>query len=220
VVLFEQMNPLLLGTAAAFGLAGSAGLNTTLPLLTVGLLARWGLLRLSPPFDALSGDLTLAGLVLLAGLELVADKVSGADSIVHAIQLPLAAAAGAILFASQTSVISDVSPQLAILVGLLTAGAIHTARAAARPQMTMAFFGFANPLVSALEDAGALLLALTSALSPLLGFVLFLGLAVTALLALRWAIRSGRRLLGWLACPGGRPATPCPDRNPPLARRS
>ena len=34
------MDPLLLGTASAFGLAGAAGLNTTLPLLIVGLLAK------------------------------------------------------------------------------------------------------------------------------------------------------------------------------------
>ena len=104
------MDPLLLGTAAAFGLAASAGLNTTLPLLLVGVLARAGLLTLAPPFDALSSDVALGGLLLLSVLEFVSDKVPGWDSVVQAIQLPLAATAGAILFASQTSAVSSVSP--------------------------------------------------------------------------------------------------------------
>ena len=60
------MDPLLLGTTTAFGLAASAGLNTTLPLLIVGLLARFGLLALSAPYDALASDVTLSGLTLLA----------------------------------------------------------------------------------------------------------------------------------------------------------
>ena len=42
-----MMDPLLLGTASAFGLAAAAGLNTTLPLLIVGLAARFGLLTLT-----------------------------------------------------------------------------------------------------------------------------------------------------------------------------
>ena len=50
------MDPLLLGTTTAFGLAASAGLNTTLPLLIVGLLARFGLAeKLSARPGELSG---------------------------------------------------------------------------------------------------------------------------------------------------------------------
>ncbi|HVG97982.1 MAG TPA: DUF4126 domain-containing protein [Chloroflexota bacterium] len=188
------MDPLLLGTASAFGLAAAAGLNTTLPLLIVGLLARFGLLTLAPPFDALSGDVVLGGLVLLAGLEIVGDKVPGADSVVQLLQWPLAAAAGAILFASQTSVVSWVSPQLAILVGLLTAGAVHGARTALRPVITGATVGLGNPVQSFGEDVYAATLAGTAVLFPLLGLLLLLALAGAAVFAAYWTWRLGGRL--------------------------
>ena len=188
------MDPLLLGTASAFGLAAAAGLNTTLPLLIVGLLARFGLLTLAPPFDALSGDVVLGGLVLLAGLEIVGDKVPGADSVVQLLQWPLAAAAGAILFASQTSVVSWVSPQLAILVGLLTAGAVRAPCTALRPVITGATVGLGNPVQSFGEDVYAATLAGTAVLFPLLGLLLLLALAGAAVFAAYWTWRLGGRL--------------------------
>lgn len=191
------MDPLLLGTATAFGLATSAGLNTTLPLLIVGLLARFGLLGLAAPFDALATDVTLGGLVLLATLEIVADKVSGLDSVVHALQLPLAAAAGAILFASQTTVVTSVSPGLAILVGLLTAGTVHGARAVIRPAVTLMTGGVGNPFVSVAEDGAALLLAGVSVVFPIAGLVLLVVLLLVMAIVGAWTIRRGVGVAGW-----------------------
>ena len=43
-----------MGTASAFGLSAAAGLNTSLPLFLVGLAARFGLITLGSPYDALS----------------------------------------------------------------------------------------------------------------------------------------------------------------------
>jgi hypothetical protein len=178
------MDPLLLGTASAFGLAASAGLNTTLPLLIVGVLARAGLLGLAAPYDALTSDVAIGGLGVLALLEILGDKVPGLDSVIHALQWPLASAAGAILFASQSSMVSWVSPGLAILVGVLTAGGIHATRAAIRPAVTGLSMGTGNALVSLGEDAAAAALAITAILAPILAVVLLLiGLAVLALSA-------------------------------------
>jgi hypothetical protein len=194
------MDPQLLGTATAFGLAASAGLNTTLPLVIVGFLARLGLLSLNEPFTALASDVALAGLVVLAALEILGDKVPGFDSVVHAVQWPLAAAAGAILFGSQTSAISSVSPGLTILVGLLTAGGVHAARAAARPAVTGLTLGTGNPLVSLAEDVYAVLLVLGAILAPAIGLALLVALLVGLGLAAAWSVRNGRavtrRLLG------------------------
>jgi hypothetical protein len=165
------MDPLLLGTASAFGLAAATGLNSTLPLLIVGLAARFGLLTLTAPYDAVASDVALIGLAVLALGEIAADKIPGADSIVHVVQGPLTMAAGAILFASQNSMIQDVSPGLAILVGLLTAGGVHTLRALARPVVTVATMGLGGPAVSAAEDVGAVGLTLTALLAPILAIV-------------------------------------------------
>ncbi len=180
------MDPLLLGTASAFGLAAASGLNATLPLLIVGMLARIGLLTLAAPFDALASDIALGGLAVLAVGEIAADKIPGADSVVQVIQTPLTLGAGAILFASQNSMIESLSPGLAILVGLLTAGGIHTLRALARPVINVATMGIGGPVASIVEDIGAVGLTLLALLAPILAVV---GLVVLVALGGRLAAR-------------------------------
>ena len=180
------MDPLLLGTASAFGLAAATGLNSTLPLLIVGLAARFGLLTLVAPYDAVASDVALIGLGILALGEIAADKIPGADTIVHVIQGPLTMAAGAILFASQNSMIQDVSPGLSILVGLLTAGGVHTLRAIVRPVVTMATLGLGGPVVSTAEDVGAVGLTVTALVAPILAVgALIAMLAIGGRLAVR-----------------------------------
>ena len=199
------MDPALLGTATAFGLSGSAGLNTTLPLLLVALLARAHLLTLAHPYDALTSGEVIAGLVVLAVLEFVVDKVPGLDSAVHAVQLPLSAAAGAILFASQTSVVSHISPGLAILLGLLTAGTVHGVRTVTRPVVTGLTLGTGNPVISTVEDGGALVLASTAVFVPWLGLALLVVLLLGMTLEARWVLRHGARL--WRRWRGRSPVT-------------
>lgn len=188
------MDPALLGTASAFGLAASAGLNTTLPLLCVGLLARFGFITLGAPYDALQSTLALGVLALLATLEFAGDKIPAVDSVVQVIQWPVSAAAGALLFASQTSVITQISPELALIVGLLTATGIHGARTAARPVITGTTLGTGNTAVSLAEDGYALTLAGTAALFPGLALVLLVVLVIAAGGALFLAVSGGRRL--------------------------
>jgi hypothetical protein len=175
----------LLGVASAFGLASAAGLNTTLPLLIVGLLHRAGLLTLAAPFDAVGSDVALVGLAVLAALELLADKVPGLDSVAHAVQWPLTLAAGAILFASQRSVISDVSPGLAVLVGVLVAGSVHSLRAAVRPAITATTLGLGNAAASTLEDGLSGGLVLLSVAAPVLVPLVLVALVLTAVLLVR-----------------------------------
>src|SRR5688572_30672347 len=161
------MDPALLGTASAFGLAASAGLNTTLPLLCIGLLARFGLIQLVSPFDALSSPLALGVLAVLALAEFVGDKVPAVDSIVHALQWPPAAAAG-----------------------------VHGARTAARPIVTGTTLGTGNTAVSLAEDGYALTLAGTAALAPALGLLLLVLLVAAIAVAIAFVIRGGRHLRG------------------------
>src|SRR5438046_2904844 len=131
------MNPALLALPAAFGLAGATGLNATLPLLIVSLLARLGLIHLGSPYDALASDVAFWGLLVLAVVEFAIDKVPALDSVGHAVMLPVAAAAGAILFASQTGTITSMDSGVAVIASLLAGGAISgtgpVARAPVRP---------------------------------------------------------------------------------------
>lgn len=183
------MNQPLLATATAFGLSASAGLNTTIPLLFVGLLAAMGEISLRHPYDVLASPKVLVALGVLAGIEIIHDKVPGADHLLHVVQLPLAATAGAILFASQHSVISSTSPDLAIIMGLLTAGGVHAARSVLRPAVTLTTLGVGNPVVSTTEDVGAFVLTGSSVFLPWLGFSLALLLVLSLLLATRRLVR-------------------------------
>jgi hypothetical protein len=188
------MDPALLNTASAFGLAASAGLNTTLPLLCVGLLARFSLLTLAPPYDALASPLALIVLGILAAVEFMGDKVPAVDSVVHAVQWPLAAVAGAILFASRTSAITHLAPEVALFAGLLAAAGVHGARAASRPVVTGTTLGTGNAAVSLAEDVFSLVLAGTSVLYPAVGLLLLALLFIAIALVTLVAIRTGRRL--------------------------
>ena len=190
------MDPALLATASAFGLAASAGLNTTLPLLCIGLLARFDLIQLASPYDALSSPLALGLLAVLALAEFIGDKVPAVDSIVHALQWPLAAVAGAVLFASQANLITRLSPEVALVVGLLTAAGVHGARTVARPVVTGTTLGTGNTALSFAEDCYALTLAGTAALAPALGLVLLLLLIAAIAVAITLVIRTTRRLRG------------------------
>lgn len=163
------MNPALLSLPAAFGLAGASGLNATLPLLIVSLLARLGLVQLAPPYDALASDVAFYGLIVLGAVEFAMDKVPALDSIGHVVMLPIAAASGAILFASQTGAVTDMHPGLAVLISLL-AGAgvsstVHLVRAGVRPVANVVLLG---PPLSFIEDAVSAILAFAAMLAPVL----------------------------------------------------
>ncbi|HEY3086144.1 MAG TPA: DUF4126 domain-containing protein [Candidatus Dormibacteraeota bacterium] len=189
------MNPALLQLPAAFGLAGATGLNATLPLLIVSLLARFGLIHLAPPYDALSSDVAFYGLLVLGAVEFAMDKVPALDSVGHAVMLPVSAAAGAILFASQTGAITSMDSGLGVLVSLLAGGAIagtvHVARATVRPVVNLAFLG---PPLSLVEDVTSAALSLAATLIPILvPFLLVLiVLGVMVLWERRRAIRPTR----------------------------
>jgi hypothetical protein len=163
------VDPRLLALPAAFGLAGASGLNASLPLLIVSLVARAGLIHLSSPFDALESDVAFYGILALAVVEFVMDKVPAVDSAGHFVMAPVAAASGAIVFASQTGAVGHVDPGLVVVVSLLagagTAGAVHLTRAVARPVANVVLMG---PVVSVLEDTSSAVMSLTALLAPLL----------------------------------------------------
>jgi len=186
------MDPRLLALPAAFGLAGASGLNASLPLLIVSLLARAGLIHLAQPFDALESNVAFYGILCLAVVEFAADKVPALDSVGHLLMGPVAAASGAIAFASQTGTIGQVDPGLMVVLSLVvgagTAGTVHATRAVARPVANVVLMG---PVVSLLEDVSAAALSLAALLAPLLVPLLLVAgvLAGSAL----WRRRGRRR---------------------------
>ena len=186
------MDPRLLALPAAFGLAGASGLNASLPLLIISLLARLGLVHLAPPFDALQSDVAFYGLLCVALVEFSMDKVPALDSVGHFLMAPVAAASGAIVFAAQSGPIRQLDPGLTVVASLFigagTATAVHLTRATARPVANVAFMG---PVLSLVEDVSAAVISVTMVLASVLLPLIAVGL-VLAVWAL-WRRRSRRR---------------------------
>jgi hypothetical protein len=184
------------GIGAAFGLASSAGLNAYIPLLVVALATRFPagdpLLQLTPPYDLLGHWAVIAVLVVLMLIEMTVDKVPAVDTVNDIIQTFIRPTAGAILFAANANVITDVSPLLAIIAGVVLAGGVHAAKGAARPVVTATTAGTGNWFVSLVEDVVAFFVSLLSIVLPLLAMMLALGLLVFLVIMLR---RRRRRAL-------------------------
>jgi uncharacterized membrane protein len=160
------------GIGAAFGLASSAGLNAYIPLLMVALAARFPLnsplLNLSEPYDIMGSWWAIGILAVLLIIEMTVDKIPAIDTINDGIQTFIRPAAGAILFAANADVITDIHPILALAAGLILAGGVHVAKGATRPVVTAATVGTGNWLVSLIEDVVAFFVSLLSVLIPLL----------------------------------------------------
>jgi hypothetical protein len=161
---------LLTGIFTAFGLSASAGLNAYIPLLIVGLLARYtNLLALNQPWDTLASPWIILMLCVLVIIEMLADKVPAVNHINDLIQTLVRPAAGAIAFAASANVVTDVSPVLALGAGLLVAGTVHlTKSGVVRPAITATTGGAGNVPVSIAEDVVSTVLSILAVIIPMI----------------------------------------------------
>ncbi len=151
------------------GLAAPAGLNAYLPLLLLSLADRiTERITLNQPYDFLSSGWGIAVITFLLTVEVVADKIPGIDHANDLIQSAIRPAAGATLMMASTSENSSLNPVVAMIVGLVTAGSVHAAKATSRPAITLSTGGLGNPLVSLVEDGVALVTGLVAILAPIL----------------------------------------------------
>jgi hypothetical protein len=178
----ERKMEMLLGIFSAFGLSASAGLNAYIPLLVVGVIAHYfpDTLKLAQPWDLLANPWILILLGVLVIIEMVADKVPAVNHINDMIQTVVRPVAGAIAFAASAKVITDINPVLALACGLLMAGTVHVAKAAAlRPAVTATTGGTGNVPVSIAEDIVAFITSLLAVLIPIVvGTLLIILLAL------------------------------------------
>src|SRR4030043_636700 len=165
----------------AFGLSASAGLNAYIPLLVVALLSKFtNLINLSPPWDTLENWWVIGILVLLSGVEFFADKFPAVNHANDMVQTVIRPVAGAFLFAASAQIITDVHPVLAMVMGLLVAGTVHTVKSlAVRPAVTATTGGVGNVPVSVAEDIASTIISIIAAVIPvLIAVLLVLGSAL------------------------------------------
>jgi hypothetical protein len=182
------------------GLAASAGLNAYIPLLTMGLLARFTeAISLPTGWQWLSNGWVLAILMVLLAIEVVADKVPVVDSVNDVVQTVVRPTAGGLAFGagstSETVTVSDPGAffgshqWVPIAAGVVIALVVHGVKAASRPVVNASTAGFGAPVASTAEDISSVVLSVLAILLPVL---VLIGLVLLVLLAV-WLIRRRRR---------------------------
>ena len=184
----------MLASLTGLGLSAAAGLNAYIPLLLVGLIARFtDVLTLPPSYDWISSTwaLGVVGVLLLA--ELILDKVPVVDHVNDAIATVIRPAVGGVIFAATSAAGQLDSSQwmrdnqwAGILAGVVVALLVHGLKVTARPVVNAATVGTGTPIVSAAEDVTSLGLSLVAVFLPVL--------VLLAVALLIWAaVAVGRR---------------------------
>lgn len=184
---------LLAALAAGVIVAAAAGLRAFLPLLAIGLAARFLGLPLHPDARWLATDSALVALGVATLLEIAADKIPVVDHALDALGTglrPLSAAFGAFAM-----LVAWPEPWSWLVAALLGGGALalQLARAQLRVGSTLLTGGLANPVLSFLEDLAAALLLAAAIFAPLFGVVVLAGVLAGFLRRRSRAAASGGR---------------------------
>ena len=177
------------------GLAASAGLNAYIPLMVMGLLARYtDVIDLPQGWSWLSNGWVLVILGILLAVEVVADKVPVVDHANDVVQTVVRPTAGGLAFGAgsgaQTVTVSNPGSffgshqWVPVAAGVLIALCVHGVKATARPVVNVSTAGFGAPVLSTIEDFGSALMSILAILMPILvlvGIGLFVWLTVVVL---------------------------------------
>ena len=175
---------IFLSICLGVGLSAACGFRIFVPLLCLSLAAKFGGLPLTPAF-ACAGSTTAViafGVATLA--EIIAYYIPWVDNALDAIAGPLATVAGVVVMAS---VLTDIEPfwrwTLAAIAGGGLAASTQLATTKARAASTFTTGGFANPVLSTLENIMSTVLSIFAVVWPVVALVLVIGI-----LAVCWLI--------------------------------
>lgn len=178
----------MIALLTGFLLSTAAGLNAYVPLLALGLLARFtNILSLPEAWSWLEKDWALITLTLLFIIEVVVDKVPALDTVNDVLQTIVRPASGGMVFSagvgsntvaiSDPTVLTDWSAIWPFLFGIVVALVPHLIKAIIRPIFNTLSAGIGAPVLSTAEDTGAIGLTILAVVSPILG-LFFLALLV------------------------------------------
>lgn len=187
------------------GLSAASGLNAYLPLLIVGLFARYtDWFPLAAGWQWLEHPVTLSVLAVLMLVEFLADKFPVVDSINDVIQTVVRPASGGVSFGAGVASVS-VDEAIAVgdtanaasgdgsvwpvVAGVVIAFAVHVVKSLAHPVVNSFTAGTGGPVTSVVEDFSSLALTICAILIPLT-VLLFLP---ALLLFVVWLVRARRR---------------------------
>lgn len=173
----------MLELATGTVLATAAGLNAYIPLLGLGLLARFsGLLTLPEGWHWLENEWVMGVLAVLLIVEFLVDKIPAADTVNDVLQTVVRPASGGLVLsagaASSTVAVSDPAAFVSsgqiwpFVLGIVIALIPHGLKALSRPVLNAVTGGAAAPVLSTAEDAGAVTLTVLAFVVPLVALLL------------------------------------------------
>jgi hypothetical protein len=188
------LNPLAtLGLGA--GSAWLSGFNLYATVLTLGLLARFGLVQLPGDLEFVSREWVIMAAAVLYLIEFLADKIPIVDSVWDAIHTFIRVPAGAVLAASAFAHFSPAVRVAALLAGGTLALSSHGTKASVRMAANTSPEPFSNILLSLGEDIFTIGLAALAAFHP----IVILGIVILFVVLLIWlgpkVFRAIRRML-------------------------
>jgi hypothetical protein len=190
----------MFAAVTGLGLSASAGLNAYIPILVVGLLARFtDAVALPHQFAWMSSGPGIAIIAVLLAAEVVLDKVAIVDHVNDMIQTAVRPAAGGAVFAAtnaagqvDSSAFMRDNPWIGWTLGIVVALAVHMAKTGVRPMINTGTLGIGTPFVSAAEDSVSLSLSLLAVLLPVVALILLIMCAWVFVRLIR-AVRVRRR---------------------------
>ncbi|WP_454294249.1 DUF4126 domain-containing protein [Salana multivorans] len=176
------------------GLASASGLNAYIPLLALGLLARFtDLITLPTGWTWLENPWLLGLLALLLLVDVIADKVPAVDSVNDVVQTVVRPASGGMVFASgvgaETVAVTDPSAMfedwrwVPIAIGVVVALVVHLTKSTVRPVANTATGGLSAPVLSTVEDATSVGLVVAALVVPAVVLLILIAIGIAA-----WAI--------------------------------
>jgi len=211
----------LLELITGLGLSTATGLNAFIPLLSIGLLARFtDLVELPAGWAWLSNEWVLVIVGVLLVLEIVADKIPALDHVNDWVQTVVRPTAGGIVFgagsASQTAAVTDPASFFAsnawvpIVLGVVISLLVHFAKMGTRAVANTVTAGAAAPVLSTGEDAMSVGLVFSAVLIPFFVIVLIAAMAFGAWWLLRSAAKRREARRAAAAAGAGETGTPSP----------
>lgn len=186
--------PYVLSAFIGIGLAAASGFRVFLPMFAVSLASYFHWIPISESFDWLSSlpALLTTGIAMIA--EILAYYIPFVDHLLDTISVPMATAAGSILFASQFTEMGTFSQwALALIAGGGTAATISSGFAGLRAASTATTGGLGNSVVGTTETAGAGLMSILAMAAPVMAAVLAIITLILVIVLGRKALRRLKR---------------------------
>jgi len=170
---------------AGICLSAAAGLRVFLPILALGLAARFGLLEVGEQFAWLTSDPVLMVVGLAATMEVGAYYIPWVDNLLDILATPAALGGGTVIVASLLPEMNSAMQWgTAAALGGGSAGIVQLSTVLLRGVSTASSGGLANPLVSTGETAGSLFTILMALLIPIVFGVIVIAILIWLLIRL------------------------------------